>query len=176
MSDKIKTEDIDVIGQAKDIKTLTQDEVNSLVGKTKKETQEKILRDLGVEDFTNAKEGLKLLREKQEAEKSEYQKLKDQIDLLNKEKNEVLLKAEMSEAKVIAISKGVNSEKIDKFLKVAQSYDGESLQDKIDIALNDFPEFLVKQAPANIGGQTGKQDVSEDEKMQAAMRKAMGIK
>jgi hypothetical protein len=96
--------------------------------------------------------------------------------LLTKEKQEVLTKAELSESKVIAIAKGVNSEKVDKFIKVAQSYDGENMQEKINAALIDFPEFLTTKAPANIGGQTAKQDISDDEQMKADMRKAMGLK
>ena len=40
------------------VKTFTQEDVNGLVAKEAKKAQEKVLRDLGITDFSSAKEGL----------------------------------------------------------------------------------------------------------------------
>ena len=69
-------------------KTFTQEDVNNLVAKESKKAMEKLLRELGVEDVISAKEGLKKLKEIQDAQKSDYDKALETIEKLTKENTE----------------------------------------------------------------------------------------
>ena len=48
--------------------TFTQEQVNGIASKEAKKAQEKLLRDLGVEDFESAKDGLAKFKEYQDAQ------------------------------------------------------------------------------------------------------------
>jgi hypothetical protein len=52
-----------------------QEDVNNIVAREVKKTQEKLLKELGIDDFENAKEGLQKFREWQESQKTEQEKV-----------------------------------------------------------------------------------------------------
>lgn len=90
-------------------KTFTQEDVNNLVSKESKKAMEKLLRELGVEDMKSAKEGLKKFKEIQDAQKSDYDKAMEKIELLEKENNEY--KAEKKSREDIDSIKSILKEK-----------------------------------------------------------------
>ena len=90
-------------------KTFTQEDVNNLVAKESKKAMEKLLRELGVEDMKSAKEGLKKFKEIQDAQKSDYDKALEKIELLEKENNEY--KAEKKSLEEIDSIKSILKEK-----------------------------------------------------------------
>src|SRR5690606_41968312 len=59
-------------------KLFTQEDVNRIAAREAKEAQEKLLKQLGIEDFESAKEGLQKFREWQEAQKTEAEKQAEQ--------------------------------------------------------------------------------------------------
>ena len=75
----------------------TQEDVNNIVAKETKKAVEKLLKDLGVEDVKSAKEGLKKLKEIQDAQKSDYDKALEKIELLTKENTEYKAKEKSRE-------------------------------------------------------------------------------
>ena len=157
-------------------KTFTQEDVNNLIAKETRAAQEKILKDLGVTDAKSAKEGLAKLKEMQDAQKSEAEKLAETLKATETAKAEAEAKASAAEAKFAAIAAGVSPDKADKVVKLAQTYDGETMQAKIDAVLVDFPELKGQPAPApQIGGKTNNQNLSDVDKMKAEARKAMGL-
>ena len=52
-------------------KTYTQKDIDSMMGGIKADAQKKLLKELGIEDVGSAKEGLKKLKEMQDAQLSE---------------------------------------------------------------------------------------------------------
>src|SRR5690606_14787496 len=58
-------------------KIFRQEDVNNIVAREVKKTQEKLLKELGIDDFENAKEGLQKFREWQELQKTEQEKLQE---------------------------------------------------------------------------------------------------
>ena len=61
---------------------IPQTQVSGLVAKEIKKAQEKLLKELGVEDVTSAKEGLTKFKEIQESQKSETQKIIEENERL----------------------------------------------------------------------------------------------
>ena len=158
-------------------KTFSQEDVNNLIAKESKNAVEKILKDLGVQDAKSAKEGLAKLKEMQDAQKSESEKLAESLKATEAAKNEAEAKANAAEAKFAAIAAGVPVDKADKVVKLAMAYDGETIQDKINAVLTEIPELKgqpARQAPA-LGGKTNNQATSDMDKMLADARKAAGL-
>lgn len=159
-------------------KTYTQKDIDSMMGGIKADAQKKLLKELGIEDVGSAKEGLKKLKEMQDAQLSEAEKLKSQIAELEKAKADAHSLAEAASAKFVAVAKGVPADKVDKVVKLAGSYDGETVEAKIDAVLADFPEIV--KAPATpaptFGTQTQAKTPNEAEKVSAELDKIFGLK
>ena len=175
MSDVAVDPVVDKVEEPQTGKTFTQEEVNGLVSKESKKAIEKALKDLGVEDFKTAKEGLSKFKEMQDSQKTEAQKLQEQLEAVNgtvKEKDSLL---EQTNTKLSLLTAGIPADKLEKYSKLIAITDGETLEDKIKQALEDFP----LQAPATgikIGEQTqdnGKANTFES-KLQE-MRKIAGL-
>ncbi len=96
-----KTEEKDktIVDNTTKSENYTQKDLSNLIAKETKKAQEKILKDLGVEDFKSAKEGLVKLKEIQDAQKTETQRIQDENERLTKENNS--LKEEKKEREII---------------------------------------------------------------------------
>ena len=57
-------------------KLFRQEDVNNIVAREAKKAQEKLLKELGIDDFENAKDGLAKFREWQESQKTEQESRK----------------------------------------------------------------------------------------------------
>ena len=164
--------------QQEPAKTFSQEDVNNLIAKESRAAQEKLLRDLGVTDTKSAKEGLAKLKEMQDAQKTEAEKLAADLAASSEKITAAETRALAAEAKLEAIASGVPADKADKVIKLAAAYDGETMADKIKAVLEEFPE-LKGQPPAapapQIGGKTDNQNMSDIDKMRAVARRAMGL-
>ena len=60
-------------------KLFRQEDVNNIVAREAKKAQEKLLKQLGIDDFDSAKEGLEKFREWQESQKTEAEKQAEQL-------------------------------------------------------------------------------------------------
>ncbi|WP_269757878.1 hypothetical protein [Thalassobacillus sp. C254] len=60
-------------------KTFKQEDVNNVVAKETKKAQEKLLKQLGIEDFENAKEGMQKFKEWQDSQKTESEKQQERL-------------------------------------------------------------------------------------------------
>src|SRR5690606_25432631 len=56
-----------------------QEDINNIVARKVKKAQEKMLKQLGIEDFQSAKEGLQKFREWQDAQKTEAEKQAERL-------------------------------------------------------------------------------------------------
>ena len=128
-------------------KKFTQAELNAINAKTKT----KFLKELGFDSEEDYKKHLSDL----EAKKPLEEKLKT----LEENNKEILSRADKAEAKLTVIELGVPAAKADKVVKLASTYEGETIKDKIDAVLKDFPEFKtagVKPFGNAIDGKAGK--------------------
>lgn len=123
--------------------TLKQSDVNNLVAKESKKAQEKLLKQLGVEDFNNAKEGLAKFKEWQESQKTEAEKQVEALEQTNKALQEVAQAKKQLEYKLVAFEVGVNKESLEDALILAERL----VNDEIDITtalqkvVEKYPQF-----------------------------------
>src|SRR5690606_7411798 len=87
-------------------KTFTQADVNNIVAREVKKAQEKLLRELGIEDFKTAKEGLQKFHEWQESQKTEAQKQAERLQKLESDHQAVVSENEALKAQLAALKMG----------------------------------------------------------------------
>ncbi|MGI8349618.1 hypothetical protein NiCM35_07545 [Niallia circulans] len=128
-------------------KTFTQEDVNNLVAKEAKKAQEKLLKQLGVEDFNNAKEGLTKFKEWQESQKTEAEKQAERLKELeanysNTSNENAILKAQIS-----AMKAGVLAESVEDVVTLAKTMVSDDLDMDAAIAkvVEKYPHFAQKQ-------------------------------
>ena len=126
---------------------LTNKEVNDLIKAKEVAAVGKLLKELGVESTGKLKDDLKLLKDVQDKDKTEAEKLAGQ----NKEFGEKLTAAEAraiaAETKAEAMIQGVDPAKVDRAAKLIPAYDGETAADKVKAFLAENPEFLSAKGP-----------------------------
>src|SRR5690606_15359379 len=103
-------------------KTFTQDDVNNLVAREVKKAQEKRLKQLGIEDFNSAKEGMQRFREWQESQKTEAEKQAEQLQKLQEQSQTLAAENEQLKAKLAAVQAGVDPNSIDDVVVLAKNY------------------------------------------------------
>jgi len=136
-------------------KTFTQEDVNALISRESKKAIEKVLKDLGVENVDNAKEGLAKLKEFQDGQKTDNEKL--QAKITEYETNSGTNKTELETAnnKLAMLEAGIPIDKITRYSKLVNSSEGETLADRITATLEEFPINTAEAVKPDIGGQTG---------------------
>ena len=129
--------------QEQSVKTFTQEEVNGLVTKESRKAQEKIFKDLGFEDFKSAKEGLQQLKEWKDSQKSEAEKQSEALAAKEKELEVALSSQRLLEAKLSALTLGVNAESVDDVITLSNRLvsDDVSIEDAIGQVLQKYPQF-----------------------------------
>jgi hypothetical protein len=128
-------------------KTFTQDDVNNIVAKEVKKAQEKLLKQLGIDDFNSAKEGLQKFREWQDAQKTEAQKQAERLQQLEQQFNAVQQEKETLLAQLAAVKEGVHADFVEDVIVLAQRLVNEdtTIDDAIAKVIEKYPHF--KEAP-----------------------------
>ena len=139
-------------------KTFTQEEVNAINVKTKN----KFYKDLGFKDEEAYKEDLAT----KQANMGAVEKLAA-AELAN---SETLTRAEVAEAKVAVLELGVPKNKADRVIKLAKTYDGENMADKVAAVLKEYPEFKAAGVPAFGNGTGGENQESREEKLKKVFK------
>ena len=129
--------------QEQSVKTFTQEEVTGLVAKESKKAQEKIFKDLGFENFKSAKEGLQQLKEWKDSQKSEAEKQSEALATKEKELELALSDKKNLEAKLSALTLGVNADSVDDVITLSNRLvsDEVSIEDAIGQVLQKYPQF-----------------------------------
>lgn len=124
-------------------KTFTQNDVNNLVARESKSAQEKLLKDLGIEDFENAKDGLKKFQEWQESQKTEAEKQAEALEKASTQLTEKEALIGRLEAEKQALIQGVNAESIDDVILLAQAKVNEetTIEKAIEAVITQYPHF-----------------------------------
>jgi hypothetical protein len=128
-------------------KTFTQEDVNNIVAREVKKTQEKLLKQLGIDDFNSAKEGLQKFREWQDAQKTEAQKQAERLQQLEQQFNAVQQEKETLLAQLAAVKAGVHADFVEDVIVLAQRLVNEdtTIDDAIAKVIEKYPHF--KEAP-----------------------------
>ena len=129
--------------QQSEEKTFTQEDVNNIAAREAKKAQEKLLKQLGIEDFDNAKEGFQKFQEWQESQKTEAEKQAEQLEQLtsdNKQKDETIsgLQAQLS-----ALKTGVIADSVEDVVALAKNYvsDDVDMDTAIKQVIEKYPHF-----------------------------------
>lgn len=124
-------------------KTFTQDDVSSIAAKEAKKEREKIMKQLGIEDFDNAKDGMVKFKEWQESQKTEAQKQTDELERLKLATSTSESEKKELQAQVSALKLGVKADSIQDVVVLANSL----LSDTVDInaamglVIAKYPQF-----------------------------------
>ena len=136
-------------------KTFTQEDVNALISRESKKAIEKVLKDMGVENAENAKEGLTKLKEIQDGQKTEVEKLQAKITEFETGDSTAKTELETANNKLAMLEAGIPIDKITRYSKLVNSSEGETLADRIAVTLEEFPVTTAEAVKPDIGGQTG---------------------
>lgn len=133
--------------QQQEMKTFTQEDVNNIVAREAKKAQEKLLKQLGIEDFNSAKEGLQKFKEWQESQKTEAQKQAERLQQLEQQFTAVQQEKEALAAQLAAVKAGVHADYVEDVIVLAQRLVNEdtTIDDAIAKVIEKYPHFKEAQ-------------------------------
>ena len=145
--------------QQNNSKTFTQEQVNAMMAKEKREGKQSVLNSLGFKTEDEAKNAFNLLKALSDSQKTEEQKQEEAKNNALKEKADVEKRAVMAEAKLTCFTNGVNKDSIDDVLTIALSKvtDDKKLEDVIAEMKkeNRYSSFFDGNSNDNTGGTPG---------------------
>jgi hypothetical protein len=157
------------------VKKHTDKGVNDIVARNKTAW----LKSLGFATMAEAKAAMTELKTLRDKGKTELERQQDLLKANEQAAAVAKADAELARGMVEAINLGVRAEKAERFVKIAVTYDGETIKDKVTQALADLPEFKStagKRLPSVNAKSGGGEAGSKQEQALADLRKAMGIK
>ncbi|WP_161877868.1 hypothetical protein [Alkalibacterium sp. MB6] len=129
-------------------KVFKQEDVNNIVAKESKKATEKLLKELGVEDFDNAKDGLVKFKEWQDSQKTEQEKKDEELGKLQKTNQEKEQALSNLQAQLSAMKQGVNPDSLEDVIALAERLVGDDTD--IDAAIKQviekYPHFSSQDA------------------------------
>jgi hypothetical protein len=130
-----------------DEKLFTQQEVQNIAAKEAKKAQEKLLKQLGIEDFNSAKEGLQKFKEWQESQKTEAQKQAERLQKLESDYNTISQENASLKAQIAAMKAGVHADYVEDVVILAQRLvnDDTTIDDAIAKVVEKYPHFKEAQ-------------------------------
>jgi len=156
-----------------DEKPIPQWKVNKIVTREVRKAQEDLLRQLGIEDFESAKEGLQKFREWQDAQKSREEKQLEQFKKMEQQLEEFQTENTKLKAQIAALKAGVRSDSLEDVIVLANNLVDEdtSIDEAIQKVLKKYPQFKQASDPTEdekkpkfSSGNHQKQSQSEAEK------------
>lgn len=143
-------------------KTFSQDDVNKIATKEARKATEKLLKQLGVQDFKSAKDGLAKFKELTDSQKSDVEKAIEKAKALEGEKGQLSSQVSTLSAQVAAMKADVNPDSLDDVIVLANNLtsDDVTVDDAIKQVLKKYPHF---KRTADTEGTTKKPKFSEGE-------------
>lgn len=126
-----------------EVKTFKQEDVNNIVSRESKKATEKLLKDLGIDDFENAKDGLEKFKEWQESQKTEADKQAEQLTKANEQVTSLEAQNAQLKAENAALGQGVDSDSLKDVIALANTYVSEEvdINKAIETVLEKYPNF-----------------------------------
>lgn len=128
-------------------KTFSQDDVSGLVAKETKKAQEKMLKQLGITDFSTAKEGMQKYNEWVESQKTDQQRKEDELATYQTQAQQAEEKASLLESKLAAFELNVNAGDLEDVLVLAKAKGKDDIKEAIAEVIARYPHFTTQ--PAN---------------------------
>lgn len=160
----------------------TQAQLDEIIRERLEKNKKTMLKEFGIEETENIdlKEIVSKWKEDQEKNKSNEDKLNDKIKEYEENQTSLKSKIEEYEAKFIAYNKGISGDKLDKVVRLASAYDGDTFEDKLNNLIKDIPELAItkeedKKLP-NISKKTNDESISELEAFRLQLRQGMNRK
>jgi len=124
-------------------KTFTQDDLNNIAAKEAKKAQEKLLKQLGIEDFNSAKDGMQKFKDWQESQKTEAQKQADRLKDLETNFSTTSEENSSLKAQISAMKAGVKAESVEDVVVLAKTMVSEEMDMDAAIAkvVEKYPHF-----------------------------------
>lgn len=116
-NENVDQETTDLENNQQEDKAFTQDDLNRVGTKEHSKGYNKAVKDLGFDDVESAKDALKAFKEWKESQKSESEKQTEILNAKDKELEEARANNKALNAKLAAMSLGVNAESIDDAIK-----------------------------------------------------------
>lgn len=138
-----------------DEKPIPQWKVNKIVTREVRKAQEDLLRQLGIDDFESAKEGLQKFREWQDAQKSREEKQLEQFKKAEQQVTEFQTENAKLKAQIAALKAGVKSDSLEDVIVLANNLVDEdtSIDEAIQRVLKKYPQFKQTTEPAEGEGE-----------------------
>ena len=160
-------------------KTFTQDDVNNLIKRESSKQQEKMLKELGISDFKDAKEGLAKFKEWQNSQKTEQEKQAERLKELETNESTLMDENSVLKAQISAMKAGVNADYVTDVVTLSKTMVSEDVD--IDTAISKvvekYPHFAQGEVekeetpkPKFSTGQHQKQSITEAEAWAAAFK------
>lgn len=126
-----------------DNKTFTQKDVNSIAAKEARKAQEKLFKEVGIEDFENAKEGLQKFKEWQDSQKTEAEKQSEALNTLKQEKDTLAKERSQLQSQISAMKAGVNGDSVEDVIALAERLvnDDTDIDAAIKQVIEKYPHF-----------------------------------
>lgn len=146
----------------KEEKTFTQEQVTGIAAKESKAATEKILKDLGITNFDNAKEGMQQFKEWQDSQKTEADKAAERMTELETTASEKDGTIQTLQYENAALKADVNLDYLDDVVALAEKRvtDDVSIDDAMKAVMEQYPQFgkvkaepETKETPHFLGGQ-----------------------
>lgn len=167
------------IQQQEETKTFSQDDVNNVAAKEAKKAQEKLLKQLGIDDFDNAKDGMAKFKEWQESQKTEQQKQVERLQELETNYSTASEENAGLKAQISAMKAGVKADSVEDVVVLAQRLvnDDTDMDTAIKQVVERYPQFGAEQQkeegppkPTFSNGDHQKKSETEADKWAAAFK------
>ena len=124
-------------------KLFRQEDVNNIVAREAKKAQEKLLKELGIDDFDNAKEGLQKFREWQESQKTEQEKQQEKLQELQTNNETLASENANLKAQLAGVKQGVKADSVEDVIALAERLvnDETTIDDAIKQVIEKYPQF-----------------------------------
>jgi cell division protein FtsB len=132
-------------------KTFTQEDVNNIATKEARKAQEKVFKELGIEDFENAKEGFQKFQEWQESQKTESDKQAEQLKALEGERETLSSENDHLKSQISAMKQGVKAESVEDVVALAERRvnDETTIDEAIKQVVEEYPHFSGQEETPN---------------------------
>lgn len=129
----------------KPAKTFTQEQVNGIVTKESRSAIEKTLKELGFDDFDNAKDGVEAYKEWQESQKTEQEKIADELESIKSEKSTIEQQYDNLQAENLALKTGVIADSVEDVVALAKVKvtDDKDMETAIKEVVEKYPNFVT---------------------------------
>ncbi|HEL1768843.1 TPA: hypothetical protein TXV04_002002 [Streptococcus suis] len=135
------TENVEEVAE----KTFSQEDVNRVGKKEHKSGYAKAIKDLGFADVESAKEALKAYEDWQESQKTEADKQTELLASKDRELASVLDANKRLEAKLSALTQGVNADSVDDVIALSERLVNEdtTIDEAIKQVVGKYPQFAA---------------------------------